>query len=262
MSLTKLMPFIANCRSWQLNRIHLMNSIFRSILNSILPPRCIRCGAILSGDDGLCPDCFNEMSFISSPYCRRCGHPFDDVPDGHQLLCGSCLKNKRTPFRFSRSAFRYDDGSKSLVLGLKFLDKTENAKVLARWLQNAGRDIWNEGVDVIIPVPLHYLRLVKRRYNQSALLARELHKLVNIPVDFDSVERHKNTRPQVEFSGHERIRNVKGAFRVKYPKKIKGQRIVLIDDVLTTGSTLKECALALKKAGAKSVDTLTVARVC
>ena len=112
-----------------------------------------------------------------------------------------------------------------------------------------------------MPVPLHYTRLIKRRYNQSVLLARELSKLVDIPCDCRSVIRHRKTKPQVEFSGHERIRNVKNAFSVKYPENLKGKRVVLIDDVMTTGSTLKECAKVILQAGAKSVDTLTVARV-
>lgn len=236
--------------------------ILYKILNSILPPRCIKCGKILYEEDGLCPDCFNEISFITQPYCQKCGHPFETEPDGHKMICGACLKTKHRPFRMSRSAFKYDEGSKNLILSLKFMDKTENAKVLARWLRLAGKDIFAAGVDEIVPIPLHYTRLIKRRYNQSALLAKELSKLVRLPVDYDCVERHKKTRPQVEFSGHDRVRNVKDAFRAKHPDKIRGKRIVLIDDVITTGSTLKECALALKRAGAKSVDTLTVARVC
>ena len=113
-----------------------------------------------------------------------------------------------------------------------------------------------------MPVPLHYTRLVKRRYNQSALLARELGRYTGLPVDCFSLVRHRKTRPQVEFSGFERVRNVKNAFSVPHPEKLAGKRVVLIDDVLTTGSTLKECAAALKKAGVRSVDALTVARVC
>lgn len=142
------------------------------------------------------------------------------------------------------------------------MDKTENAKALANWLKLAGKDIFSEGADLIIPVPLHYTRMLKRKYNQSALLARHLGKLTNIKVDYTSVIRHKKTKPQVEFSGHARVQNVKGAFEVKKPDNIKGKRIILIDDVFTTGSTLKECSKALYKAKAKSVDFLTVSRTC
>lgn len=214
------------------------------------------------GDDGLCPDCFNEVGFISRPYCEKCGYPLDEEPANRKLYCASCLQNHHSPFRLSRSAFRYDDGSKNLILSFKFMDKTENAKVLGRWLFNAGKDIWNQGADVLIPIPLHYTRLLKRRYNQSALLCHELSRLCGLPVEYAAVERHRKTRPQVEFSGHARIKNVKDAFRIRRPERIRGKHVVLIDDVMTTGSTLKECALVLHKAGAASVDTLTVARVC
>lgn len=114
--------------------------IWTSVLSVFLPPRCIKCGRVLpGGDDGLCPDCFNEVSFISRPYCEKCGHPLDEEPANRKLYCASCLQNHRSPFRLSRSAFRYDDGSKNLILSFKFMDKTENAKVLGRWLFNAGK---------------------------------------------------------------------------------------------------------------------------
>lgn len=240
-----------------------MNKIFRRILNAILPPRCKKCGKVIHDDDGLCEDCFREINFISAPYCSKCGIPFAEVPRGRRkLICGNCAKDKHPLFRMSRAAVKYDDVSKPMILALKFMDRTDNAAILAKWMKLAGKDIWAQGVDMIIPIPLHYTRLIKRRYNQAGLLAKELSRLTDIPVDFTSVIRHRKTRPQVEFSGHERVKNVRGAFSVKHPERLKGKRIVLIDDVMTTGSTLKECALALKAAGVKSIDTLTVARVC
>ena len=238
-----------------------MNGLLSQIIKIFLPPRCIKCGAILSDDDGLCSECFNQLNFITAPYCYKCGHPFEQAASTKKMLCASCAKKNKTPFRLNRSALCYDDISKDLILALKFMDKTENAKTLAKWLNMAGYDIWQEGVDVLVPVPLHYKRLIKRRYNQSALLVKELSKLTGIEADYTSLIKHKSTKPQVQFSGHERVKNVRGAFSVKHIEKIKGKRVVLIDDVMTTGSTLKECALALKSAGAKSVDTLTVARV-
>lgn len=239
-----------------------MWTFFRHIINFILPPRCIKCGEVVYGGEGLCAKCFNEINFITQPYCQKCGRPFENAPNGKQCLCGHCLKKNKTPFRLTRSAVRYDGISKNLIIAFKFLDRTDNAKPLARWLNAAGKDIWQAGADVIVPVPLHYKRLLKRKYNQCGLLASELHKLNGLPVDYTALVKHKATRPQVEFSGKERIKNIKGVFSVKHPQKIKGKRVVLIDDVMTTGSTVKECALALKKAGAKSVDVLTVARVC
>ena len=236
--------------------------IWEQILNCFLPPRCLRCGKVLKQNTGLCRQCIEEIHFITEPYCHKCGHPFDFLEEHNgQLLCGRCLKTKRSVFRLSRSAFAYDDASKNLILSFKFHDKTENAKLLAQMMFVAGSDIFAAGVDVIMPVPLHYTRLVKRRYNQSALLAQELSKLSGIKADNLSLVRHKKTKPQVELSGMERQRNVRNVFSVKNQTTVKGKRVLLIDDVLTTGATLRECAKALRQAGAKSIDTLTAGRV-
>lgn len=239
-----------------------MLSIFRSFLNFLLPPRCMCCGKIIEGENGLCAQCFNQTTFISEPYCRKCGLPFvDSASINKRMLCPKCIKDKKPLFRFVRSAVKYDGHSKKTILAFKFMDKTENAKVYAKWLKIAGKDIFDAGVDVFVPVPLHYMRLIKRRYNQSALLADELACLTGIKSDVFSLIKFKPTKPQVSFSGKAREKNVKGVFKVKHPEKIKGKRVVLIDDVLTTGSTLKECAKALHDAGAASVDALTIARV-
>lgn len=235
---------------------------FKSLLNCLLPPRCQKCGSILHQDIGLCDDCLANIHFITDPYCYKCGHPFEFLQQkSGKLLCGNCLKNKRTPFRYSRSAFIYDEDSKKLILDFKFHDCTDSAQFLAKMLFVAGKDIWDEGVDIIMPVPLHYTRLIKRRYNQSALLCNELGKLTNIKIDNLSLVRHRKTRPQVELSGIERQRNVRNVFSIKNVEVVKNKRVLLIDDVLTTGATLKECAYALKRSGAKSVDNLTLGRV-
>ena len=158
----------------------------------------------------------------------------------------------------------YDSIAQKLILNLKFHDRTDLASVLAKMMYVAGKDIFASGVDVIIPVPLHYTRILKRKYNQSALLAKELGRLTGIKVCYDVLTKSRMTRPQVECSGFERLNNVKGAFLLKNSEKIKGKRVLLIDDVLTTGSTIKECkecALAIKKAHPKSIDNLTIARV-
>lgn len=238
-----------------------MNQILSKILAAFLPPRCIKCGTILEDQDGLCQDCFHEINFITPPYCAKCGRAFYEEIPSSRMLCGRCVSDHKQLFRLARSCMEYTDTSKPLIIAFKFFDRTEYKKVFARWLALSGTDIFEAGVDLIVPIPLHFTRLIKRRYNQSALLAKELSKLTQIPTDMTSVVRHRRTKPQVKFSGKARVENVKDAFSVKHPQRIKGRRVVLIDDVFTTGSTFNECAKALLKAGAKSVDYLSLARV-
>ena len=230
------------------------------LVNAILPSRCLHCGKIISNDDSLCVDCFNKISFITHPYCLHCGAPLIDksVSD---LYCANCL-TKKDNLRYCRSAIIYDEFSKKLILDFKFFDHIENKNLLSKWMLLAGKDIFEAGVDLIIPIPLHYFRLFKRKYNQSAILTSELSKLTKIEADYKSFVKTRSTQPQSECSGKKRITNIKNAFTVKFPENIKGKRILLIDDVYTTGSTLRECAKVLKKAGAKSVDALTIAKVC
>lgn len=232
----------------------------KTFIDIILPPRCLLCGKVIHSDNTLCGECFSKINFISKPYCKHCGLPLIDNTQ-NELGCMSCLSDKNH-FRLCRSTIKYDNFSKKIILDFKFSDRLENKKLLSRWLFIAGEDIFKQGIDVIIPVPLHYARLFKRKYNQSAVLAEGLSKLCNIPADFSSLKKIKHTTPQILCSGKQRTQNVKNAFQVVAPEHLKGKRIVLIDYVYTTGSTLNECAKALKKAGAKSVDALTIARVC
>lgn len=235
----------------------------RNLINIILPPRCLKCGKVLSTQNGLCADCFKQISFIGKPLCYRCGRPFSSemhIKSGVKHLCGACLKEKRPLFVMRRSVFLYDDESKKLILDFKFKDKTFAAETLANMLYGAGYDIWRENPDMIIPVPVHWRRLLKRRYNQSALLVKYLSLRTAVPADYSSLVRQQNTIPQVQLAGAARRKNLLHAFAVKYPHKIQGKKIVLIDDVETTGSTLKECAKVLKKAGAAKIYALTLAR--
>lgn len=236
-----------------------MKKLIKTLIDLILPPRCLLCGKVIQSADCLCSECFSKINFISKPYCIHCGAPlFNNNLDN--MYCLSCLNHKNS-FRMCRSAIKYDEFSKKLILDFKFSDCLENRYLLARWLFIAGTDIFNEGIDLILPVPLYYSRLFKRKYNQSAVLAAELSKLCHIPVDFKSLRKIRHTRPQIQCNSKERSLNVRKAFNVIHPENIKNKRVLLIDDVYTTGATLTECAKALLKSGAKSVDALTVARV-
>ena len=238
-----------------------MKSILKTILNIILPPRCPCCGKIVVLEHTLCESCFDKIQFIAKPYCKICGIPFENETDANlSKICAKCASQKRIT-RLNRSAILYDDFSKKLILDFKFFSKTQNAKLLAKWLYMAGKDIFDEGVDLIVPVPLSYKRLLFRGYNQSAVLARLLSKQAKIKTDLFNLKKIKHTKPQSSLTENARLKNVKNVFQVQNCSKIKNKRIVLIDDVLTTGATLAECAKVLLKAGAESVDTLTIARV-
>lgn len=238
-----------------------MKKIIKRILNFILPPRCPYCGKIVMFEHTLCESCFNKIRFISAPYCQVCGMPFENEADAKlNLVCAHCASHKHLN-RLQRSAVVYDEFSKKIILDFKFHQKTQCAPILAKWLLSAGQDIFKQKVDLIVPVPLSYRRLFKRGYNQSAILAKMLAKQTGVSVDVTSFKKCRHTKPQSSLLENARLKNVRNAFKVVNTRHIKGKRIVLIDDVMTTGATLSECTKALIKAGALSVDTLTVARV-
>lgn len=231
------------------------------IIKYVLPDRCLMCGKVIDSRNSICADCFEKITFITKPYCPRCGRPFISTFEADEnTLCVDCL-TKKEPFRLCRSAIVYDEFSKKLLLNFKFADHIENKKLFAKWLLLACKDIVSAGVDMIIPVPLHYTRLLKRKYNQSAVLANELSFLTGVPAEYSVLKKIKSTLPQAKCNGKKRKVNVRNAFSIVQSEKIKGKRVVLIDDIFTTGSTMKECAKVLLKAGALSVDALTVARV-
>lgn len=180
------------------------------------------------------------------------------------MVCGACLAQPPVWSR-ARAACLYDEGSRALVLRFKHADRTEGAPAYARWMARAGADILAEA-DLLVPVPLHPWRLFLRRYNQAALLAHALGRECGLPVDACALKRLRRTASQGAFdhTGRGRAgraRNVRGAFSVAAPESVVGRRVVLIDDVLTTGATLGECARVLLAAEAQSVDVLTLARV-
>lgn len=192
--------------------------------------------------------------------CRCCGYPFELDP-GPDSLCGACLQSPPA-FDRARSVVVYDAGSRDLVLAFKHADRTEATPAFARWMQRAGSELLADA-EVVVPVPLHRWRLFRRRYNQSALLANTIGELAGLTVVPDLLVRRRNTPSQGRFSAAGRRRNVSGAFRVnaRYQPKVKGRRVLLIDDVLTTGATATVCAKVLRRAGATGVDVLVLARV-
>lgn len=238
----------------------LLRAAARGALDAVLPPQCLSCRVEVEEPDGLCPACWSRLSFITAPFCARCGLPFPH-PVGDGALCAACLR-RPPPYDRARASLRYDEASRGLILAFKHGDRMAAAPALARFLARAGAELLAEA-DLLAPVPLHYFRLVGRRYNQSALLALALGRLAGRPVATDLLRRTRATPSQGGLDARARRRNVAGAF-APAPSRlplIEGARVLLIDDVHTTGATVEACARSLKAAGARAVDILSVARV-
>ena len=230
-------------------------------LDLLLPPRCLGCGEVIERQGGLCSPCWKQLTFLGAPWCACCGHPFEFAIGNQDTLCGGCLA-KPPPFRRARAVLSYDDASRPLVLGLKHADQTHAAAAFAAWLARVGAEVLGDA-DLIAPVPLHRWRLFHRRYNQAALLAQGLGRLTGAPVMTDLLQRSRATPTQGGLNRAGRQRNVKGAISLRPGREAhsRGARIVVIDDVMTTGATVGECARVLLRAGAAQVDVLTLARV-
>ena len=230
------------------------------LLDAILPPRCLKCGEIVADLGSLCGRCWPELKFLGPPCCACCGLPFE-FEMGEGSLCGACIAD-RPLYDRARAALTYDDASRDLILRFKHADRIDGAATFAGWMARAGAELV-AGADVVAPVPLHRWRLVRRRYNQAAILANAIGHLRRKRVVPDLLVRRRATPSQGHLGRSQRHRNVAGAFAL-HPSRAqvaKGARILLVDDVLTTGATAEACARTLRNAGAKAVDLLVLARV-
>jgi ComF family protein len=229
----------------------------RAVVDGVLPPRCLACGTIVDEPDALCSSCWAGMTFFAPPWCAVCGLPFPH-PMGEEAVCADCARQKPSWDR-ARAVMRYDKHSRHLVLALKHGDRTHVARALGRWMGRAGAELL-EGADMIMPVPLHWTRLFTRRYNQAGLLAHAVRAAGGPPVMADWLVRRRRTPSQGRLGPVARVRNVRGAFAVRRGCDVKGKRIVLVDDVLTTGATVEECARVLRRGGAAFIGVLTLSR--
>jgi ComF family protein len=234
-----------------------LRSALRATLDLALPTLCPACRDPVEGR-GLCPACWSKLSFISRPYCERLGIPFVYDP-GPGILSMEAIADPPA-YRRARAAVRFDDIARALVHALKYGDRLDLAPMMGRWISHAGRELLAEA-DALVPVPLHWRRLWARRFNQSAMLAATISAESGVPIA--AVKRVKATAQQVGLSRAERGDNIQGAFRVPDEGKaaVAGRRLVLVDDVLTSGATVEGCARALLRAGAANVDVLVFARV-
>ncbi|NDB68699.1 MAG: ComF family protein [Methylocystaceae bacterium] len=231
----------------------------RALLDLVYPPSCLACRRGLSAMGALCSPCWSRVRFIERPFCERLGTPFShDLGNG--ILSPEAISDPPVYHR-ARAVAYYEDGPiADLVHRLKYADHTELAGPMGRWMARAGHELLSQA-DALIPIPLHRQRLFLRRFNQAALLAHAIARYYNIRVETDALIRRKKTPPQVGLTRAQRAANMQAAFEVKDSSKIYGKRLILIDDVLTSGATAEAAARALLRAGAQTVDVLVFASV-
>ena len=229
-------------------------------LAAIYPPQCISCNALVASDFGLCPACWRDTPFISGLVCCKCGSPVAGE-EGQDVLCDDCLATER-PWSAGRSALLYRDNARRIVLALKHGDRMELARPAALWLKQAAAPLLRPDT-VVAPVPLHWWRLIRRKYNQAALLSAALAREAGLEHCPDLLLRRRNTGSQEGRSRDDRFANLRGAFLVhpRRRERIAGRPVLIVDDVMTSGATFAAAATACLAAGASHVDVVALARV-
>ena len=233
---------------------------FRALLDLLFPPLCHICKAFIpkAGDLFICAACLEKISFLVTPLCSACGTPFV-TENGSDHLCGACLKFP--PFHTCRSATLFDGPVQELIHRLKYGYRVHLSQPLGLLTAGALAPFCSQAAPgLIVPVPLHRKRLRQRGFNQSQLIGAELAKQWKLPLEFGNLRRVRWTEPQTSLDAADRRDNVRGAFAVRDPRRLEGKRVLLVDDVYTTGSTIRACAEPLREAGAAAVFVVTVAR--
>jgi len=233
----------------------------QAALQVIYPPQCLSCAAPVTSDFGLCADCWRETPFIAGLACDQCGIPLPGGEAGEIAHCDDCIAIAR-PWDRGRAALLYRDNGRRLVLALKHGDRMDLARPAGGWMLKAARPILQPGM-LVVPVPLHWLRLFRRRFNQAALLSRALARGAGLDHCPDALTRRRNTGNQDGKTRDARFANLVDAFAVPRSRmaKVEGRDILLVDDVMTSGATFAAATEALVAAGARSVNVLCLARV-
>ena len=236
--------------------------IMQSVVRSIFPPQCVTCDAMTSEEHGLCATCWKETRFLRGLVCDSCGCKLEGSDPTELAHCDDCLRVPR-PWDHGRASFEYSGRGRKMVLGLKHGDRTDLVPAMGRWLEQAAKPVLTPQT-LIVPIPLHWRRMFKRRYNQAALLAQALGSRTGHSVSPDALRRVRSTKPLEGHSRDARFEALSGSIEA-HPKRghlLASHDILLIDDVMTTGATFTAAALACRKAGAHRVCVLALARVC
>ncbi len=239
----------------------LATSSLRYSTDLILPAICVSCGTLITHHNLLCPQCWSSLHLITPPLCNRLGIPLPGYEGEGPHISMQALASPPV-FSRARAAAYYNGIMRRLIVRFKFEDKQEPLPLFIKLMREAGRELLNDA-DLLVPVPLHRLRLLQRRFNQSALLAKGLSRATDIPVTVMALKRTRRTSAQVALSQEARQENVARAFGVSRNRRraLQGKKVLLIDDVITTGATANACASALLDAGASRVDVLAIALV-
>lgn len=237
-----------------------MGARLQRVIKALYPDQCLSCGEPTEGHDALCAGCWSETRFLLGHGCDQCGAALLGVSDGVADLCDRCMAHPM-PWRRGRAAIAYDGLGKRLVLSMKHGDRPAHARPFGRWMARAGRDILRDG-PLLVPAPLHWTRLLTRRFNQAAELARSVAEVTGLDWCPDALRRVRRTAPLGTLGRPDRYAILSNAIAVSPHKSavIAGQHICLIDDVLTSGATLTACTEACLAAGAREVSVLVLAR--
>lgn len=235
-------------------------SATRIAVDVLTPPVCAACARRIATPDTLCAGCWHDVAFIRDPLCDRLGSPFPFATAGSGPIVSAVALADPPVYDRARAAAVFGPTTRRLIHQLKYHDQHHARVLLGQWLVTAGHTLLADA-DLLVPVPLHPVRLIARRFNQSALLAHEVARSTGLPVDVASLKRTRRTPSQVDLTAEQRRLNVRGAFKVppRRRQQIAGKRVLLIEDVITTGATVSACARALKRAGAARVDVLAIA---
>lgn len=237
-----------------------MKPLLNFMVDTLLPLHCLACDTPVAAEGQFCATCFRAANFISAPYCKRCGVPLPFAgAAGPSGVCGTC-EAAPPAFASARAALRYDTMAQKILLPFKYGDRPEFSRGLARLILPAGWELL-EQADLLLPVPLHVSRLRARRYNQAALLASALGRLTSRTCVPDALIRQKATAPLAGMGLAERRAELSDAIVLRQGVAVEGLRILLVDDIMTSGTTADTCARILLAAGAMRVDVLTAARV-